>query len=103
MCHAGHRPGRKTLSILAVAEEHVRRAILLNYYLGCRAGPVETFSLRWTAVRWESETILVISANKAGSNPGRLRSIQSCCRLLKAWWKADARATGISSTGALNA
>jgi integrase len=52
--------------ILANSADHLRRAIVLSYYLGLRPGAVELLSLTWVAVSWESESILVASAHKGG-------------------------------------
>lgn len=53
-------------AIMQHACEHLRRIILLVYYLGLRPGPVECYRLTWDAVDWSSGVILVTSARKGG-------------------------------------
>jgi len=56
----------ETARILAAAGDHLKRAILLSYYLGLRPGAVELLSLYWHHVDWENMTIMVSSAHKGG-------------------------------------
>lgn len=45
--------------ILAEAKPHLRRAVLLSYYLGMRFGPSEVFSARWSDLDEETKTLRV--------------------------------------------
>jgi integrase len=58
-------------AILAVAQGHVRRAIMLGIFLGVRVGPSELFRLKWSDVSIERGIIRVWSANKNAKKPYR--------------------------------
>jgi integrase len=77
-------------AIMAAAPEHLRRIIMLAYYLGLRPGPVECYRLRWENVDWNAGTILVTGAKKGG---GDRRSVPIHPELLPAmteWSLIDA-------------
>ncbi len=76
-------------SILAAAPEHLKRIILLGYYLGLRPGPVECFSLKWESVDWESGTLLVIGAKKGGPAKRTVPIHPDFIETLRSWWEAD--------------
>jgi integrase len=46
-------------ALLAVACDHLKRFILLCYYIGARPGPVEILSITWDQVNFETRTILM--------------------------------------------
>lgn len=48
--------------VLAAAskQEHLRRAILLTFYLVCRPGPSEVFGLKWSDVDFERNMVTVL-------------------------------------------
>ena len=76
-------------AILAAAPDHLRRIVLLAYYLGLRPGPVECYHLRWENVDFASGTIMLQAAQKGG--PAR-RSIPVHPELmsdLTRWHAAD--------------
>jgi integrase len=75
--------------LIEVAPEHLRRAILLSYYLGLRPGSVELFSLRWSAVDWSANTIVVTAAKKGGINRREIPISQGLP--LRAWYEIDGR------------
>jgi len=56
----------ETAAILKHASPHIKRAILLSYYLGLRPGAVELLTLMWDNVNLSAGTILVRSADKGG-------------------------------------
>lgn len=75
--------------LVDAAPDHLRRAILLSYYLGIRPGARELFALTWQDVDVEGMTVLVRSSFKGGP---RLRMIPihlSLLPLLAAWNKQD--------------
>jgi len=76
-------------AILAQAAEHLRRAIILSYYLGLRPGAVELLGLRWSAVSWESETIMVTSAHKGGPERRAVPIHGDLLPVLRSWKDQD--------------
>jgi len=48
--------------ILEVAPDHLKWALLVEFYTGCRPGPSELFSLKWEDIDWEEKTITVYSS-----------------------------------------
>lgn len=75
--------------LVAVAPEHLRRGILLSYYLGLRPGASELFGLTWEDVDLTGGTVLVRSAAKGGP---RLRMVPvhpGLANLLSSWHAAD--------------
>jgi integrase len=77
-------------AIMGAAAPHLKRAIMLSWYLGLRPGAVELLSLNWDAVNFEAQTILVISAHKGGP-ASRLVPIESdeFLKTLKTWRALD--------------
>jgi len=57
--------------IISVAPEHLKRAIILSFYLGVRPGASELLKLEWANVDLERGTVLVYSAQKNKSAPWR--------------------------------
>ncbi len=53
-------------AILAHAEPHLQRAMLLAYHTGLRPGREELLSLTWQAIDFIESTIMVVSAVKGG-------------------------------------
>lgn len=85
-------------AILKHASEHLRRAILLSYYLGLRPGATELLGLTWDDVRPDG-TILVRSAAKGG--PGfRIVPVHKDLAAHLEYWKADGERYIIHYTGA---
>lgn len=78
-----------TLKIIKHAPPHLKRYILLSWYLGLRPGAVELLRLRWDAVRWDRRRILVVSADKGGPEAREVPIHEELLPKLKAWWKAD--------------
>jgi integrase len=82
-------------AVLKHAPEHLNRAIKISYYLGCRPGARELFSLQWTHVDFSVGAITVQSAKKG--NKYRLRTVPihpDFWAELKAWYDADAAPYG---------
>lgn len=77
-------------ALLAVAPDHLVRAIVLSYYLGLRPGAVELLSLPWSAVDWKSQTIVVKSAQKGGLKARMVPVHPGLLERLKSWQEADA-------------
>jgi integrase len=76
-------------AIIEAAPEHLRRIILLAYYLGLRPGPVECYRLRWEHVDWSTETIMVTSAKKGGGDRRRVPIHEDLLPLLRKWFAVD--------------
>jgi len=55
-----------TNAILSAVAPHLKRVILLSYYLGLRPGRTEMLGLNWSNINWETNEILIISAGKGG-------------------------------------
>ena len=72
-------------AILAHAVDHLRRFIMLSFYLGARPGPVEILSLSWDDVSWDRQTIRVTSARKGGPVIRYVPIKQTFLPLLRAW------------------
>lgn len=76
-------------AIRAAAPEHLRRIIMLAYYLGLRPGPVECYRLRWEHVDWSTETILVTSAKKGGGDRRRVPIHRELLTAMRGWFAID--------------
>lgn len=57
--------------ILAVAPEHLRRVVMLGFYLGARVGPSELFRLRWEDFDLERGKVRIQNADKKRKTPWR--------------------------------
>ena len=81
---------KEVKDILAAASAHLKRAIILSYYLGLRPGAVELLGLRWSQnVDFERLDILVISAKKGGAKSRAVPMHADLVAVLKAWQIAD--------------
>jgi integrase len=80
---------REALRILDKARPHLKRAILLSWYLGLRPGAVELLSLCWDAVNWESRRLLVTSAHKGGPQAREVPIHPELYHQLKRWRTED--------------
>lgn len=88
--HEFRPPDRKEVeSILVHAKEHVKRAILIMYYLGTRPGQCETFSLKWMDCDFKSKEMRVESAEKGGIDVRYNPIRPDLMRHLKKWYLAD--------------
>ena len=76
-------------AIMDAAPEHLRRTILLVYYLGLRPGPVECFRLRWEMVDWSTGTILITGAKKGGPAKRSVPIHPEFLPDLRAWCDTD--------------
>ncbi len=56
--------------LLGVAPEHLRWALLVAFYTGCRPGQTELFRLRWDDVNWQEKTITIY-----GSKTKKIRKV----------------------------
>jgi integrase len=75
--------------LVDVAPDHLRRGILLSYYLGLRPGARELFALTWQDVDIDGGTVLVRSAAKGGP---RLRIVPihaGLAPIIAGWREAD--------------
>jgi len=81
--------GTEVSMILDAAADHLKRAVILSYYLGLRPGAIELLSLTWLAVSWESKSILVTSAHKGGPEKRAVPIHPKLLPILKAWYKDD--------------
>lgn len=81
--------------ILAHAAPHVRRAMLLAYYLGVRPGAVELLPIKWTAVDWDQELIYVQSARKGGPVQRVVPTHPALLDQLYCWFEEDLVGPGI--------
>jgi integrase len=76
-------------AIYEAAADHLKRAIMLSWYLGLRPGAVELLSLTWSNVSLEVGIIRIMSAHKGGP---RMRDvpINRALRIqLEEWKKRD--------------
>lgn len=80
--------------LLAVAPEHLRRILRLNYYTGLRPGPVECYSLRWDNVNWQANTLRIVSAKKGGPVTRHVPIHPDFLPELKSWHTHD-KAAGV--------
>jgi integrase len=78
-------------AIVSASPEHLRRIILLVYYLGLRPGPVECYQMRWEHVDWSTETILVTSAKKGGPTKRSVPIHPELVGHLRSWHEADTK------------
>jgi len=83
-------PSREeAIRIINTAAPHVKRALMLSYYLGLRPGSVELLSLTWENVRWDLGAILVISAHKGGPEKRLVPIHDGLLSALKVWHRED--------------
>jgi integrase len=75
--------------ILAVAPEHLRRVVLLGFYLGARVGPSELFRLRWDDFDLERGKVRVANAEKKRKTPWREIDLFPALVPLLRQWQAD--------------
>lgn len=76
-------------SIIEHAAPHVQRFVLLAYYVGARPGPIELGAMVWDDVSWDSNLILVRSADKGGLTSRRIDISKGLLPLLKHWYLSD--------------
>lgn len=83
-------PSRQEIDdIVSCAVPHIKRAILISYFVGLRPGKVELLGLKWEHVDFINRTIMVTSAEKGGL-PLRMVPLNSTIHeLLKEWKKED--------------
>ena len=79
-------------AIMKHACEHLRRIMLLAYYLGLRPGPVECYRLTWDAVDWSAGVVLVTSARKGGRDRRIVPIHQELLPHLITWHALDSEA-----------
>lgn len=75
--------------LLAVAPDHLVRAITLSYYLGLRPGAVELLALPWSSVDWKSTAMVVKSASKGGLKARMVPLHKGLLERLRSWAEAD--------------
>ncbi len=76
-------------AIYQAAAPHLRRAIVLAWYLGLRPGSVELLSITWAAVSEHSSTIRVQSAHKGGPRFRDVPIHRKLAEALEVWRKED--------------
>jgi integrase len=79
-------------AILAAAPDHLRRIVLIAYYLGLRPGPVECYRLLWENVDWATGTILITGAKKGGPAKRTVPIHPELMPALRSWYEADTKA-----------
>lgn len=83
-------PSREELqAIVDHAAPHVKRAIWIAYYTGCRPGPKELFSLTWRDVDFFAKSITITSAEKGGLASREIDLAPKFLELLKQWRRED--------------
>jgi integrase len=75
--------------IYAVAPEHLRRVVLLGFYLGARVGPSELFRLRWDHFDLERKKVIIQNADKKRKTPWREIDLFAPLVPLLREWQAD--------------
>ncbi len=79
----------ETARILKNAPPHLKRAIILSYYIGLRPGAVELLSLTWDRIEWNTGNILIISAKKGGPEKRVVPIHKDFLSKLEEWFKKD--------------
>lgn len=78
-------------AIFHAASDHLRRVIVLGYYVGMRVGECELLRLTWQDVDMDAGLIRVPNAHKGNAEPWREVPIQRQIEpLLRQWHEADA-------------
>jgi len=75
--------------LLAVAPDHLVRALTVSYYTGLRPGFTELLRIRWEDVDLEEQTILVRSSRKGGPASRVVPCVDEFAELLREWKEAD--------------
>jgi integrase len=75
--------------ILAVAPEHLQRAVTLAFYLGVRVGPSELFALQWENFDFQRGKVTVHCAKKNLKMPWREIDLHESLLPLLASWRVD--------------
>lgn len=75
--------------ILAVAPDHLIRAVTLSFYLGVRVGPSELLRLRWEHFDLERKKVIVHSARKNPKAPWRVIDLKEALLPLLLRWQQD--------------
>lgn len=76
-------------AILAKAQEHLKRALLIAIFCGVRPGAVELLSLRWDDIDWTKATIYVRSAEKGGPRNRVVPLHDHLFECLNTWYEQD--------------
>lgn len=76
-------------AILKHAQPHLKRYLMLSYYLGLRPGQSELTPLKWQDVDWNKEVILVRSALKGGLKIRMVPVHPTLLNLMRVWQKED--------------
>jgi len=84
-------PG-ETRAIIENAPKHLKRAVILAYYLGVRPGISELLSLKWEDFDEERKRMRVWSAQKNRSRPWRnIDIVESLFPMMQEWKEEDAK------------
>ncbi len=76
-------------AILQASPAHLRRILLLSYYIGLRPGPVECYRLRWENCDFGANTILITGAKKGGQAKRLVPIHPEFAPLMRQWHKID--------------
>jgi integrase len=76
-------------AIYNAASDHLKRAIMLSFFLGVRPGAVELLSMEWPQVNWHSRTILVYSADKGGPKSRAVPMHDELFNQMVEWYEKD--------------
>lgn len=83
------------------APEHLRRALKIIFYTGCRPGR-EITSLKWSNINWDQNTIRIVSARKHGLKLRDVPISEGFGKLLEEWNKIDKQSAHGVSTQDMN-
>ena len=92
---------QETAAILAHAPEHLRRAILISYFVGLRPGAVELLTLKFEDISWTRRTIMVRSAHKGGPVRRDVPLHTEFVKTLRQWEASDDKSPYIVTWGGL--
>lgn len=76
-------------AIYAAASEHLKRAIILSWYLGLRPGAVELLTLTWASVSLQTGIIRIRSAHKGGPRHRDVPIATDLQAHIERWQKQD--------------
>ena len=77
-------------ALYEVAPDHLRRIIILGYYVGMRVGQCELLRLKWADVDLQAQVIRVPNADKGNSDPWREVPITAeITAIMREWKEAD--------------
>jgi integrase len=79
-------------AMIAAAEPHIQRVIIIGSQLGVRVGESELLKMRWDCVDFKSKTVCIEAAKKNPHEQWRTLPLrQNLARLMEKWHIEDAR------------